>query len=42
MSGNLDLKDLEIKPNKLNEMKLPFKLIHGRIGSLQVKKLYKL
>lgn len=36
MSGELDLKDLEIKPKKLNEMKLPFKLVHGRIGSLKV------
>jgi hypothetical protein len=36
MSGELDVSNLEIKPNKINEMKLPFKLIHGRIGNLKV------
>ena len=37
LSGSLSLKDIKIKSKKINEMKLPFKLLFGNIGELNMK-----
>ncbi len=35
-SGNLDLEDIVLNSKAINELKLPFKLIFGRVRKLSV------
>lgn len=37
LSGNLLLEDIIINTKFVTEMKLPFKLVYGRIGKIKVK-----